>query len=50
MRYVMVCWLYGSHEMNTLSPTVENNAHFEQQIYDEKRSKSANKYPTYKVK
>ena len=50
MRYVMVCWLYGSHEINTLSPTVENNAPFEQQIYDEKRWKSANKYPTYKVK
>lgn len=46
----MVYWLYGSHEMNTLSPTVENNAHFKQQVYDEKRFKSANKYLTYKVK
>lgn len=46
----MVCWLHVGHEMNTLSRTVENNAHFEQQIYDEKRFESANKYRTYKVR
>lgn len=46
----MVYWLYGSHEMNTLSPTAENNAHFEQQICDKKSFQSANEYPTYKVK